>query len=479
MRAPVRLGREVFLTQRLEAHVVEEALEAFVTFAQTLREWKVIEVRAVATSALREAQDRWLLVERVRQETGIELEVISGAEEARLVRLALLAAAPRARKGSSLLLDLGGGSLELSLLREGKVEWTTSLELGTVRLMEAFLDGGPAGSEQVHLLEEYTDRLLEEALPHLRGHHFDRVLGSGGNLEALAEILPIAARSEGTAGPVLDASGLPSLALSLARQTVEERMTLFGIRRDRAEVLLPAAVILSRLCHSLELEAVEVPGAGLRDGVLREIIARHFRVWDEEEAEEAALNGALRLGHHYAFHQAHAEKVSSLAVSLFDALKAHHSLGRRERLILRVGAMLHDIGDFVNYDRHHKHSAYLIENSDIPGFSDTERFMVSCLARYHRKTLPTARHDTFRELPQEDQRRVRWLVPLLRIADALDREHLSRVEKVGIKVDKDRLRLTLHSPHDCALEKWTLEAKADFFEEVYGLKVEARTVGKR
>lgn len=472
VRVPVRLGHGVFLTHRLDPQAVDEAVRAFVGFAEQLAQHGVSAYRAVATSAMREAQDRWQLVDRVRRESGLELEVISGVEEARLVRLALLQAMPEAGQGTSLLLDLGGGSLELSLLESGRLAWSTSLELGTVRLMEAFLDTGAVHDDQLSLIDEYTLRLLDEALPALRGRRFTRVLGSGGNLEALAEVLPASPEAGTPPTPVLDATALASFAAALARRSVEERVRELGVRRDRAEVIFPAAVILSHLSARLNLRRILVPGAGLRDGLLRELVARHFLAWDERDSDQVALDAARRLGARYAFHASHAEQVRRLSTAVFDDLQPLHRLARRDRLLLEVGALLHDIGDYVAYDRHHKHSAYLVENSEIAGLADAERRVVACLARYHRKSVPQVKHETFRALEVPDQRRVRWLVPLLRLADALDREHLARVESLEARVDRDRVLLRLYSPHDCALERWTLAAKSGYFQEVYGMRVE-------
>ncbi|MCK6530909.1 HD domain-containing protein [Myxococcota bacterium] len=474
VRVPVRLGHNVFLTHRLDPRAVDEAVRAFAVFAEHLAQHDVSAYRAVATSAMREAQDRWLLVDRVRRESGLDLEVIGGVEEARLVRLALLQAMPVAGQGTSLLLDLGGGSLELSLLESGRLAWSTSLELGTVRLMEAFLDSGAVHDDQLSLIDEYTLRLLDEALPALRGRRFTRVLGSGGNLEALAEVLPATPGTEPT--PAIDATALAAFAAALARRSVEDRVRELGVRRDRAEVIFPAAVILSHLSARLDLRRILVPGAGLRDGLLRELVARHFLAWDERDSDQVALDAARRLGARYAFHASHAEQVRRLSTAVFDDLQPLHRLARRDRLLLEVGALLHDIGDYVAYDRHHKHSAYLVENSEIAGLADAERRVVACLARYHRKSVPQAKHDTFRALDTPDQRRVRWLVPLLRLADALDREHLSRVESLEARVERDRVLLRLYSPHDCALERWTLAAKSGYFQEVYGLRVDTEVV---
>jgi exopolyphosphatase/guanosine-5'-triphosphate,3'-diphosphate pyrophosphatase len=215
------------------------------------------------------------------------------------------------------------------------------------------------------------------------------------------------------------------------------------------------------------------PGVGLKEGILEELVDKYFDRWDKESETRTVIDACVRLGHRYGFDQAHGELVSALATSLFDDMAAAHGLGERERLILRAAAVLHDVGDYVRYDGHHKHSYYLILHSDIMGLTPHERALVANVARYHRKSAPDPSHPNFRELDKDARATVRSLAAILRIADALDREHLGKVKSVRADIDDAKRRLTLHvtGEEDRELEEWTVRAKSELLRDVFDLEV--------
>lgn len=472
-RAPVRLGHDVFTKGYIETSVIGAACEALRRFRTSMDAAKVDRYRAVATSAAREAKNGDLFVERSLREAGIHVEVIEGVEEARLVQLAIVErVALEAR--TALLVDIGGGSTELTLLRDKKPMFSRSLPVGTVRLVEAFLeDGGPVDRSHRRLVEEYVDRVCTEAVREaleLSGGRVDQVLGTGGNIETLADLCPMpSAFPEGRA---IEVRAMRELLEVLSQKTVDERAAAYALRPDRADTIIPAGLVLSRLAELVGVTSLGAPGVGLKEGVLVDLAREHFLPRDVDFPDPSAITDAcLRLGRRYHFHERHGIVVAQFATQIFDALAGRHRMTPRDRLLLQAASILHDVGDFVRYEGHHKHSYYLIANSDVMGLSPVEREVVANVARYHRKSPPHTDHENFRALSREDRGRVKALAAILRIADALDREHLDKVTSLSPRVEGEALVLELEGREDRTLEEWTVIAKAGMMREAFGLEV--------
>lgn len=468
-RAPVRLGTEVFLTGKLTPASISQACVALREFKVAMDAAGVSAYRATATSAVREAQNGATLAERARREAGVDLEIIEGVEEARLIQLAVVKRLGLAEK-SAVLIDVGGGSTEITLLERGEASFSMSLPLGTVRMLETFLRGANKIDKRQHrLLVETVERAFVEVRQNVPKTPVDLVIGTGGNVDSLSELAP--AKSSTAALRVIDVGAMNSLRDDLFRLTAEERQRKFGLRPDRADTIVPAAVIYSFAAALFGAKQIVAPGVGLKEGVLEELVARHFALWDTSSEENRILAACTRLGRRYNFDEAHGVRIAGFAGELFDVLSAHHGLGARDRLLLRAAALLHDVGDFVRYDGHHKHSFYLIAHSDIMGLSRDERSIVANVARYHRKSPPDPSHPNFRELEKEARARVRMLAAILRVADALDREHLGKVERLRGAVVGKKLVLTLEGAEDRTLEEWTLGVKAEMLRDVFLLDV--------
>lgn len=470
-RAAVRLGTEVYLTGRLPPASIGQASGVLRGFREILDEQKVDAYRATATSAVREAKNGATLVERARREAGIELDVIEGIEEARLIELAVSRKIDLSKR-VALLVDVGGGSTELTVLDDGRHAFSVSLPLGTVRVLETVLAGGAALKDaQVRILRETIDRALVEALAPLGRFKIEMLIATGGNADTLADLCPL---EHGAFGfdRAIDVGAARALFAKLVKLSPAERKDAFGLRPDRADTILPAAAILLRLGEHFKTGALLAPGVGLKEGILTELSERFFEVWDESREAQSVITACERLGQRYHFDEAHGQLVSRLAAQLFDDLRKVHGFSDRDRLLLRAAALLHDIGDFIRYDGHHKHSYYLILHSDIIGLTPQEREVVANIARYHRKTPPDASHPNFRELDKDAKGKVRGLAAILRVADALDREHLGKVKTVRGTIDgKGRLLLAIEGAEDRELEEWTVRAKSGMLRDVFDLDV--------
>jgi exopolyphosphatase/guanosine-5'-triphosphate,3'-diphosphate pyrophosphatase len=349
-----------------------------------------------------------------------------------------------------------------------------SLPLGTVRLLETVLKGvRTLGKEQARLLGEMVDRALVEAAPHILKADFELVVGTGGNIDTLAELCPLEG-AQGATSPsmrAIDIAQLRPLFARLCAMTPNERREAYELRPDRADTIVPAASILLRFAELFKTTSIAAPGVGLKDGILEELVDKHFHVWDTAREAQSVIDACVRLGRRYHFDEAHGLLVAKLAGLLFDDLQAVHQFGERERLLMRAAAILHDVGDFVRYDGHHKHSYYVIQHSDIMGLSAGERAIVANVARYHRKSIPDASHPNFRELDKDARAKVRGLAAILRIADALDREHRGKVDSVRGVVDrtKGRLLLFVTGEPERELEEWTVIAKSELLRDVFDL----------
>lgn len=466
-RVPVRLGHNAFLTGRLDDETMAAAVATMAAFRRSLDNFGIARYRAVATSAVRDSRNGSELVDMIRRETGIRLETITGTEEARLVWTALRYRVDLGER-SWIAVDLGGGSLEVSEIDAEGIRWTESHTMGTVRLLEELAQEEQSPKHFRKLLSEYTATLRFPERIELEG--LAGVLATGGNIEALAELLDAEPDERGTSR--VGVKALRRMAMRLARMTVEERMNHFGLRRDRADVIVPAAFIYLQVARLAGVEEIVVPGVGVKEGVLLDVMeditgpAVHA-----SRLEQQAFNGALALGRRFQFDELHGRHVARLSLSLFDQLQDLHGLSEADRRILLVAAVLHDVGQFISYRRHHKHSLYLIYNSEVPGISRDERVLAALVARYHRRAEPKNSHYLYTDLKDGDRRRVARMAAILRIADALDREHRQRVPSVEARVSDGRLVLEMEGRGDLLLEYWALQKKGQMFDSVYGLDV--------
>lgn len=470
-RCPVRLGENVFTTQKFAEETLTSAAKAFRDFRQKMDDYGVTAYRAVATSAAREARNRGNLVARVRNASGIRLEVISEFEESRLCRTAVLDALGHELL-PGLIIDLGGGSLEISIMLDNTLAQCVQLPVGAVRLMESLELRGAMRPAQVEQVRRYVRALLESRMPRRDGFPEGVAVACGGNAETLAQV---------AAGPrekglrVLDLSLLRARLDEIVERDIRERMKAFGVRRDRADVMGVAAVIFVALGRYLNLRHMLIPGVGVRDGLLHELAHKQFARQREPRYDAAArelLNSVRRFGRRLDPDQRHAEHVRELARSLFDQLRPIHGLPHELRALLEAGALLHDIGHIVNHKGHHKHGEYLVRNADISGLDGPSRDIVASLVRYHnRKSEPARHHPSYAALSSVARRHVRCLAALLRIAEGLDRTHQQSVIRVEAGFKRGEVGLRIVARGDAAEGLRDAERSAGLFESEFGIRM--------
>jgi len=472
-RRAVRLGHGVYLSGRLDPNATTAAVDALKDFRGLLDELQVSDYRAVATSAVREAKNGREFCSRVRSETGIRLEPISGSEEARLVHLAVSRRIPLGDR-QWMLVDLGGGSVEVSLADQNGIFWSESHTMGSVRLLEVLTEAGTDPGRFHRLLGEYIATLRVPSAADMGP--IAGCIATGGNIETLAKL---GGDRERDGVSVLARDALQTVIARLARLSYRQRVQDLGLREDRADVVLPAALVYERLAALAGADEILVPHVGIKEGTLYDLVGRLTGNSAHEDRRSREIQtGALALGRRYLFDEAHANHVAEMALSLFDQLGSLHGLSDTERCYLLAASLLHDIGQFVSYKGHHKHSLYLISHSELPSLTAREMSVVANVARYHRKSEPRAHHYAYSQLGDEERRTVSCLGAILRVADSLDREHVQRVRQVLATPAEGEVVLTLEGAGDLILEGWALKRKSQMFRSVFGRKVSWRTMAE-
>jgi exopolyphosphatase/guanosine-5'-triphosphate,3'-diphosphate pyrophosphatase len=470
-RYPLRLGESVFVRHRFSEETFKKGVKAFRHLRGIMDEFGVTQYRAVATSASREARNRNAFVRHIKQKAHIELEVIGGAEESRLGREAVIAAlgpenSPRC------IIDLGGGSLEISILREHAVEHSAQLPAGAVRLMTTLNIPGVIRPPQAEQVRRYVRALLESRLPSRPNLGESIAVAVGGNAETLATVAP---------GPRLH--GLPTLQLPLLRERLadilgrdlRDRMKTYGVRRDRADVMGIAAVTLIALGRYLNIRTLMIPVVGVREGLLQEIARDAFSRKEPHRYNAEArqlLVGARSFARRLEYDQRHAEHVRELSILLFDQLQPLHHLPAQSRVLLEAGALLHDVGHKVSHRGHHKHGEYLTLNGDIPGLEGRDRAVVAALVRYHnRKSEPAGHHSAYSSLNNNDKRIARRLAAILRIAEALDHSHRQRVMNLRASFQRGAVGLQVTARGDAVEDLRDANRSVELFEKEFHVRL--------
>ncbi|MBP2674032.1 MAG: exopolyphosphatase, partial [Deltaproteobacteria bacterium] len=465
-----RLGGDVFLTGKIREENLRKAEAAFRRFRQLLKSHGVQTVRAVATSATREASNAELLLSRLERASGIRIEIIDGEEEARLIALAVGKKIPLGKK-SALLVDLGGGSVEITFVENGRITLTDSHNFGAVRLLDMISSAGdgPRGAGQ--LLSEYMDLVGRKLSRWKNGKKAALFIATGGNIETVAAIPDVLAKPHADYPDTvrIRSENLRRLMEQLSGMSLKDRMERFGLREDRADVILPACFVFHRIAELNGSEEILVPRVSLKDGVVLDILEREKGAEHLLDLREQVCVSCRGLIARYRLDLKHAEKVAELALQIFDATESLHGYGKQERIHLEAAALLHDIGYFIGMQKHHKHSHYIIANSEIVGLSPPERLVVAGIARYHRRAVPAAGHLEFGALPKREQDIVRALSPMLRIAEALDKESVGALRILDCRLENGVFLIRAASRKTCALEALGIKEGAAVFGEHFGV----------
>jgi exopolyphosphatase/guanosine-5'-triphosphate,3'-diphosphate pyrophosphatase len=468
-RQVTRLGASVFREGRLANDSIDYLCQVLSKMADTYRKHEVITIRAVATAAVRDAGNQDEFIERASAAARTPIEVISGQEEARLIHLGVQARWPHPKQ-RVLIVDVGGGSAELILSDKANMTEAFSKPVGAVRLTEMFVQGDPPDEEQLHTLAEYIDEKLARPVERLGSGPFDRLIATSATAAAIVCAINRVPRSRREEADRLRAT-LPQVRRffrEIAQANLSERRKMAGIGPRRAEIVVAGTAVFLHVMERFRQPSLSYCAAGVRDGVIADLAERRV---------ERQLSQLSREQRGYVEQMArrcgtpikHARRVAHLSHLLFDGMRPLHKLSPDHGKLLEAAGYLHDIGHFVSDTSHHKHSYYLVANSDLPGFTDAEKHLIALLCRYHRKSSPSARHDPFQQLDNESRRAILMLVPLLRLADSLDRGNEQKVENLHVDLRNGHAVLALESTGDIGLELWAAERVSPLFESIYQL----------
>ena len=480
LKQTVRLGEGEFDDRILQPEAVDRAVSVTQQFASLIRSHGADDVIAVATAATREARNQRQFVERLQEAAQLDVRVVSGQEEARLIYLGV-ASGFHLEDKQAFFIDIGGGSTEVILGTQHTYGYLNSLRLGAIRLAAQFPAGGHgvmsprAYGRVVHFVRRHAVHTLRE----VGSHNIDLAVGSSGTIENLADVaMRRHASRRLQRDDELTAANLRETVRMLGAMPLKERRRVPGLNPERADIVMGGAAILEAFMEALELPAIRVSERGLREGLLIDYLMRRGHAPALQDLS-VRRRSVLELGRTCHFEEPHALTTARLALMLFDSAKAAelHAFGAWERELLEYAALLHRIGAFLTYNNYQAHTYYLIRNANLLGFDQTEIAIIASTALFHRKALPQRGDPEFAGLERQAQKVVRVLSLLLRLAESLDRSHAGKVQSAEFRPKAhSRVVLFIHAAQDCQIEVWALKKHTASFRKVFGRRLEIEVV---
>jgi exopolyphosphatase/guanosine-5'-triphosphate,3'-diphosphate pyrophosphatase len=476
LQKAVPLGKDSFTRNRLQQPTIEQCVAIFTGFHQVMQEHGITrpdQVLAVATSAVREAANRDTLLDRIYTATGITVRVIDEAEENRLMYLAfetLAAADPDLKGGDALLIEIGGGSTEVLLVQQERVAFAETYKLGSLRMHET-LEACRAPTERSRsILTQHIERTIESIRRSVPAATKDlRFIAMSGDARFAATQL--GAKLAEAPCARLDLKAFTAFAEKTMGSTPERLVKRHKLPFQEAETVGPSLLAYVLLARAFKVEQLIVPRISLRDGLLREMVTRDL--WSGAFGEQV-LHAAWLLARRYQVEEQHARHVAELCARLFAEMQPEHRMSRRLFILLQAAALLHEVGGYVSNRSHHKHSMYLIANSDLFGLTREDLAIIALVARYHRRAVPSATHPEYAALDRDSRIAVSKMAALLRVADALDRGHIQQVRDFTCARESGRLVLTVPQAEDLTLERLAVREKGNLFEEMFGMTIVLR-----
>jgi exopolyphosphatase/guanosine-5'-triphosphate,3'-diphosphate pyrophosphatase len=466
----VRLGAGGLDGKKLTTEATNAALQVLSKFRRLAESHSVDEIVAVATSAVREAENGGEFLHAIMQQTGIRARVISGTEEARLIHLA-------ANYGTgspgeiTVAIDIGGGSVEVTRGLGPNIDLGRSFKLGVIRLTERFVKSDPISPRDERKLVKHIESQIGDYLDELARAGFDRIIGTSGTILSLGSII---AAEEGRSETALRNRRVTAKQLKRVRKTLTgfeltQRLKVPGLDPRRGDLAVAGSILLDTIVRRLGASDLSLCDLSLREGLVLDYIARHRKeIAQADRYPDIRRRSVIELAERCNYWPDHATQVARLATALFDHTRATHGLPDREREWLEYAALLHDVGVHISYERHHKHSYYLIRNGDLRGFEPDEIETIALIARYHRRAAPNRRHEGFGELKRKRRRIVRTLASMLRLAENLDRSHSQPITGIELHDRGDDVLLQLRTTGDAELELWAATRHVEPFERVLG-----------
>lgn len=473
-REVVQVGRGSFASGRLSPESIQTTVDALQRFVQLARRHRVDDILCTATAAVREARNGYDFLAAARRRCGIEPRVIPASEEGRLIFLGLKSAL-NLPDGPILVVDIGGGSMQLAIGNQGRLLKVTSAPLGALRLTETTLQGDPPKPRELQRLMRRIKKGSKEPLELVNKYEPRHVYGSSGSIHALASVahwLVHEEQLEQINGHVMPLKELTRLARQLKTMTVAEREQLRGLDAKRAEIIVPGALLLEHVLEEVGADSITLCDYGVREGLVSDYIHRHGKeISIFSRVDDLRLRSVFQYLSRFGGDLQHPRHVAKLSLELFDGFAREHGLGQEAREVLYFAALLHDVGAAIGYNGHGEHSYYIVQNANLRGFTAEELKLIANVARYHGKGKPSKRHPNFASLRKRERATVRWLAALLRIAERLDRSHYQLVRSLRV-TGRRRAAILVDAGREAQLEIWAARQRIDLLEKLIGKPVE-------
>lgn len=476
-KASVRLGENLSSSGIIARAAWERATQALQRMAKIIEGYRVARVEAVATSAVRSAQNGEQFVRAIKEATGIDVRIITGEEEA---LLAVLSAQQNFNLSNNryALLDIGGGSAEIVTAMRRLLENVYSLDLGTVRMAEEFITSDPVSADQYRKLKNHIKKQLRIKVNE-EGFAPAWIIGSGGTITSIGHLVKTmrGEKYDSVHGYEVRRSEIVHLLAMLVRTTGKERRNLAGLSPDRIDLIIPGIVLVNQVMKHLGANVLRINERGIREGLIIRSLENQ-RIGTNKDPKRDLKSSLEDLARSFQIDMVHSRQVTRLSLMIFDALRGPAGLDAKDRLILEAAALLHDIGYFIGYNQHHKHSYHLIRHAKIFDFSPRDRELAANVARYHRRALPKLKHRNFSDLSTKDRELVKKLGAILRLADGLDRRRNAQVRDMQCRLSDDNFSILISGPEDLSVEiHWAL-TKGKMFKKVFGLELCVRGLAK-
>jgi exopolyphosphatase/guanosine-5'-triphosphate,3'-diphosphate pyrophosphatase len=473
----VRLGKSSSEMKYISLDAMERAVN-------TLKRFKIIcdsfnaEIRAVATSATREALNKDEFINKVFERTGINIEVVSGFEEARLIYLGVLQAID-VYDTRILLLDIGGGSTEFLIGEKGQVHYANSIKLGAVRLTEKFFRDGKFGKSSIDDARLHVRSIINPIVRHIKEQKYDYVIGTSGTITTLGSMIYSKKTGEDISEfnfnnfKYSEAELFAIVKEILNVDNVQQIKQFEGLDSQRADIITAGAIILEQIVKEVGIKDITLSSYALREGILFDTVDKEHNTLISADMQNIRYRSVINLARHCGYDELHTAKVLNFANKIFDSLKEKYDFTEKDRDVLEAATILHDIGHSISQAQHHRHSYYLIKNSELLGFNNDEIEMIANVARYHRKSHPKVKHIEFNKLSATNKRKVKMLAGILRIADGLDRGHNAVVNNIEISIQDPfyKIKVETEPSKDPILEVWGANTRKELFEESFGYTI--------
>jgi exopolyphosphatase/guanosine-5'-triphosphate,3'-diphosphate pyrophosphatase len=474
----VRLGAGGLDGRKLTDTAMDAALQALSKFRRLAESHRVDEILAAATSATREAENGVQFLADIQERTGVRPRVISGTEEARLIHLAAVYGVD-VKRGKAAVIDIGGGSVEITLGGE-RPQHAKSFKIGVIRLTERFVKSDPLAEREERKLVRHITSEIGEYAKQIAEAGYDRVIGTSGTILSLGEVA--AHELSGESPEEVRNLRIPAKAIHRLREKVTslplaQRLRIPGLEPRRADLVVAGAVLLDTILRSIGADDITLCDLALREGLILDYIHQHRKdIARADRYPDVRRRSVVELGERCSYWPEHANQVARIALALFDQTRGIHGLTDRERQWLEYASLLHDIGVHISYEKHHRHSYYLIKNGDLRGFDPVEIEVMALITRYHRRATPKKGHPGYGDLPSTLRKAVKVLSACLRLAEGLDRSHQQVLDSLRLVDRGDDYLVQLRMAGDSELEIWAASRHAGAFEEMVGKPVQFEAV---